>query len=173
MDPQTAPKAILGKPVQIGFVVRDARRTAHLLSSLLGIGPFRFVDWPLDRPDMRTFYKGQQVRFRLRLAFANLPNIELELIQPLEGDNGFVEMLNTRGEGVHHLLFDVPDPAAVVRSFAEAGIGVTMSGTGLRPGTSWAHLDTVDLLGWSVELRNKLPDSDGTSPVPPVSTQLP
>jgi len=169
MDQQTTPKIMLGKPVQIGLVVKDAHRTAELLWSLFGIGPFQFVEWPPpDRPDMRVaFYNGKPGHWRMRLAFANLGNIEMELAEPIEGENGYADALAERGEGLHHLLFEVPDFDAAVATFAEMGIGVKMGGTGLRPGTNWVHLDTIDLLGWVVELRSKLPESDGTTPVPP------
>lgn len=167
VDEQNNARIALGKPVQIGLVVRDAYRTADLMWSLFGIGPFRFVEWPLDRPDMKAIYRGNQVHYRMRLAFANLTNIEIELIQPLEGESVHTEALARHGEGLHHLLFDVPDPDTVARTMAEAGIEVAMSGTALRPGCMWMYLDTMDLLGWMVELRTKPPGSDGTSLVPP------
>ena len=103
------PTINLGKPLQIGLVVKDARRTADLLFNLLGIGPFRFVEWPTDRADMRSFYHGKPGNFRILEAFANFENIELELIEPLGGESGYSEYLADRGEGIHHILFEVSD----------------------------------------------------------------
>jgi methylmalonyl-CoA/ethylmalonyl-CoA epimerase len=155
----------LGNPVQIGMVVRDARRTADLLTSLLGIGPFRFIDWPLDRIQ-DSFYRGKPCKWRMTLAFANYDNIEIELIEPVEGENGYTEYLNNVGEGLHHLLFEVDDIDDVFSKFSLRGIGTIMGGSGLRPGTRFVYLDTISMLGWSIELRNKVKNSDGKTPYP-------
>jgi len=44
-----------------------------------------------------------------------------------------------------------------------SGVKVLQSGTGIRPGTRWALLDTQELLGFLVELRHRPGESDGTS----------
>ena len=163
MDEEGKPKINLGKPLQIGIVVKDAHRTAELLSELLGFGPWRFVEWPTNRPDMRSFYNEEPGDFHVREAFTNFDNIELELVEPSGGKSGYSEYLAERGEGLHHMLFEVSDLEAAVAWFDEKGIPVKMGGTGNRPGTTWLHVDTVSLLGWSVELRNKVATSDGKS----------
>jgi len=61
------------------------------------------------------------------------------------------------------MLFEVSDLENVVALFADKGIPVKMGGTGNRPGTTWLHLDTVSILGWSLELRNRVASSDGKS----------
>jgi methylmalonyl-CoA/ethylmalonyl-CoA epimerase len=147
----------LGAPKQIGVVVRDARKTADILSRLLGLGPFRFVDWPSDRPDMISFHRGNEGEFRLLEAFAQFGNIEIELIETVEGECGYSEYLREHGEGLHHLLFEVDDLDDTVSVFREMGIEPVFGGTGNRPGTRWLQLDTVPILGWSIELRNSLP----------------
>jgi methylmalonyl-CoA/ethylmalonyl-CoA epimerase len=143
----------VGRPVQIGVVTRDARRQADALGSLLGLGPFRFHDWPGDRPDMQAHFRGRPGRFRMRLGFGDLGNVQLELIQPLEGESLYTEFLARRGPGLHHLLFDVADLDDKLARLAKAGIAVRMSGSGLVPGTRWLYLDTEHLIGWSLELR--------------------
>jgi hypothetical protein len=163
MDEEIKPKINFGKPLQIGLVVKDAHRTADLLSELLGIGPFHFVEWPTSRPDMRSFYNEEPGDFRILEAFANFDNIELELVEPLSGKSGYSEYLTERGEGIHHMLFEVSDLENVVARFADMGIPVKMGGTGNRPGTTWLHIDTVPILGWSLELRNRVASSDGKS----------
>jgi hypothetical protein len=143
----------LGSPVQIGVVTDNARREVQLLRSLLGIGPFRITDWPWERPDMQGFLKGQPADFSMRMAFADLGNVQMEVIQPLRGESVYTEFLARRGPGLHHLLFDVPDVDAKLATLARLGIGVRMMGTGLRAGTKWLYLDTEELVGWPVELR--------------------
>lgn len=147
----------LGDPKQIGAIVKDARRSASIISSLSGVGPFRFVEWPSDRPDMTSFYKGRNGNFRLLEGFASFGNIEIELIEPIGGECGYTEHLARHGDGLHHIMFEVTDLEGTISKFNRLGISPLFGGTGNRPGTRWVQLDTVPLLGWSMELRNKLP----------------
>lgn len=152
----TALPITLRDPVQVAFLVKDICRTAETLGALFGIGPFRFEDWPPPgRPEFESYSWGQSTRWRLRLAFANLNNMELELIQCVEGASAFSECLAQRGEGFHHLLFELDDLDAAVTALASKGIEVSMAATGRRPGTRWVMLDTFDLLGYAIELRSK------------------
>lgn len=152
----------LKRLVQIGIVVADRDRTAQLLTSLFGIGPFRLVEWP-DRADSKYYYRGVEEQVRIKQAFVQLGDVEVELIQPLEGRSGYKDFLDQTGGGIHHVLFEVPDIDPVIQELAKSGATVLQSGTGIRPGTRWALLDTQKLLGFLVELRHRPGDSDGTS----------
>jgi hypothetical protein len=100
---------------------------------------------------------------RIKQAFVQLGGVEVELIQPLEGRNGYKDFLDQTGGGIHHLLFEVSDIDPVVEELAKSGVAVLQAGTGIRPGTRWALLDTRDLLGFLVELRHRPGESDGSS----------
>ncbi len=149
--------------VQIGIVVPDLDKTTGLLTSLLGIGPFRSVVWP-NRPESKYQYRGVEQHILLSQAFVQLGQVEIELIQPLEGErNAYKEFLDQTGGGIHHVLFEVKDIDSVLEALAESGVSVLQSGTGIRPGTRWALLDTQEMLGFLVELRHRPGDSDGAS----------
>jgi methylmalonyl-CoA/ethylmalonyl-CoA epimerase len=152
----------LKRLVQIGIVVADRDRTTQLLTSLLGMGPFRFVEWP-DRPESRYYFRGAEEKIRLKQAFVQLGDVEVEFIQPLEGRNAYQDFLDQTGGGIHHVLFEVPDIDPVIQELAKSGVTVLQAGTGIRPGTRWALLDTQKLLGFFVELRHRPGESDGTS----------
>ena len=153
----------LEKAVQIGIVVKDLDRTTALLSSLFGIGPFRFIEWP-NRPDSKYWYRGQEEQIRIRQAFVQVGNLELEFIQPVEGDrNAYREFLERDGGGIHHVLFEVNDMDAIVNALRPHGIEPLQAGTGIRPGTRWVLLDSEDVAGFLVELRQRAAGCDGTS----------
>jgi methylmalonyl-CoA/ethylmalonyl-CoA epimerase len=152
----------LKKLVQIGIVVADRDQTTNALTSLFGIGPFRLVEWP-DRAESKYYYRGVEEKVRIKQAFVQLGDVELELIQPLEGRNGYQDFLDQTGGGIHHVLFEVKDIDPVIEELSKSGVTVLQSGTGIRPGTRWALLDTQQLLGFLVELRHRPGDSDGTS----------
>jgi hypothetical protein len=153
----------LKRAVQIGIVVRDLERSKEALSSLFGLGPFRTIEWP-NRPDSKYWFRGNEESIKIRQAFVQAGSLELELIQPLEGTrNAYWEFLQSRGEGIHHVLFETEDMDTAVDEFARKGIKVLQNGTGIRPGTRWALLDTQELTGFLVELRHRPGPSDGSS----------
>jgi methylmalonyl-CoA/ethylmalonyl-CoA epimerase len=155
---------LLGDPLQIAFIVKDAHRTAELLETIFGIGSFVFEDWPpSNRPEFERFVDGKPSEHRTLLAFASWNNLEIELIENVEGTSGYSEYLAEKGEGVHHLLFEVDDLEKTIEAFAERGIGVKMGATGRKPGTRWVLLDTNGLFGCSIEIRNKMPKEYNTA----------
>jgi methylmalonyl-CoA/ethylmalonyl-CoA epimerase len=161
--PSSLPGGIqLKRLVQIGIVVADRDQTTQLLTSLFGMGPFRFVEWP-DRAESKYYYRGVEENVRIKQAFVQLGDVEVELIQPVEGRSGYKDFLDQTGGGIHHVLFEVPDIDPVIQKLEKHGITLLQSGTGIRPGTRWALLDTKELLGFLVELRHRPGESDGTS----------
>jgi methylmalonyl-CoA/ethylmalonyl-CoA epimerase len=153
----------LNRAVQVGIVVRDLERTTELLTKLFGIGPFRFIEWP-NRPESKYWYKGEEQSIKLRQAFVQVGNLELEFIQPVEGErNAYKEFLEQKGGGLHHVLFEIEDMDAAVSTLGAQGVKPLQAGTGIRPGTKWTLLDTQDVAGFLVELRHVAPGCDGTS----------
>jgi len=155
------------KAVQVGLVVRDLDSTIKALKNIFGFEQFREVTWPIDRPDMKSEYHGSPGNFKFRIAFTQLGPIELEIIQPLEGENIYQDFLESHGEGLHHLLFEVDDIDQLQKELEPLGIKKIQSGTGIRPGTTWAYFDTANLVGFILEVRSRVSGSDGTTPVPP------
>jgi methylmalonyl-CoA/ethylmalonyl-CoA epimerase len=146
----------LGNPTQVGILVKDAKRTAELLTKITGTGPWRFEDWPPpNRPEFVSYSNGSPAHWRAVLAFADAGSMEIELIETYEGECGYTEFVRERGEGMHHLQFRVDDVDAAARKFTDEGIKIKMGATGRRPGTKWVLLDTHHLLGFYVELTSK------------------
>jgi len=102
---------------QIGIVTRDAHKTVECYQALFGLGPWTVYD---STPDMYWF-KGKPSHMRLRQGKAMLGGIELELVQPLEGESPFHEFLQEHGEGLHPLAFNTEDYDATIRRFEKAG----------------------------------------------------
>jgi hypothetical protein len=63
-----------------------------------------------------------------------------------------------------YIRFNVDDLQPVLDYVKTHGIKVLVSGTGLRPGTTWVHLDTADRAGFVIELMNVLPGTSGRTP---------
>ncbi|MBS1850909.1 MAG: VOC family protein [Acidobacteria bacterium] len=153
----------LSRAVQIGVVVPNLEQTTSLLTSIFGIGPFHFIEWP-NRPEAKYYYRGTEQKIRIKQAFVQLGALEVEFIQPIEGEeNDYKKFLDRTGGGIHHVLFEVPDIEVVLQEVAKVGIEILQAGTGIRPGTRWALLDTQKQVGFLVELRHRPGNSDGAS----------
>jgi 4-hydroxyphenylpyruvate dioxygenase-like putative hemolysin len=102
---------------QIGIVVRDMGKAVEYYEGIFGLGPFTVYD---STPD-KYWFRGKPSHMKLRQGKAMLGRIELELIQPLEGESPFHEFLAEQGEGLHHLAFNTEDFDGMVRRFEAAG----------------------------------------------------
>ncbi len=131
---------------QVGIVVRDIEKTIKNLSVLWDIGPFQRRE--IDLPD--GIVHGKRKRIRAKLAFVQVGSIELELIEPGEGENIYQEFLCTKGEGLHHLAIHVSDIEGEVSRFKQRGIDVLQSGK--TPRVSFAYMDTESIAGVIFEL---------------------
>lgn len=147
---------------QIGIVVNDVKVFTQELTRLFGIGPFRIFEWPLEGVDPQATYHGQPGDYRLLLAFATVGKIQLEIVQPLEGQNIYSDFLRDHGPGLHHFRLTIPDFDKAIKSMMEAGIKNIASGTGVHVGSQWAYFDTTHILeGVTVELRTRLEEAGG------------
>ena len=147
---------------QIGIVVKDLDTFTKELTRLFGIGPFRIMEWPFEGIDPKSTYHGNPSHYRLRLAFVTVGKIQLEVIQPLEGQNIYSDFLRDHGPGLHHFRLTIPGFDEGVQAMVNDGIKNIASGTGVHLGSQWAYFDTTHILdGVIVELRTRLEEKSG------------
>lgn len=104
---------------QIGIVVSDIDRTAAFYHSTFGIGPFAII------PEVKfegAILRGRPTSTSIKVAFAQSGSVQIELIQPLEGESIYAEFLAAKGEGLHHLGFEVDDFDGQLAAFKSKGI---------------------------------------------------
>lgn len=137
-----------GDLYQIAVVVRNLETGMDSYTKLLGLGPWTRVD-----TDYTARYRGQNIRIANRNAFARWGDVYLEMIEPGIGNANAMEWLQTRGEGIFHLGYATDDldqrPDGAVACF-ETLDSLTADG---RPAI--VHLDTVERLGYYVELADR------------------
>jgi methylmalonyl-CoA/ethylmalonyl-CoA epimerase len=112
-------KTILSLPPvsQIGVVVREIERAVSYFSSIFGIGPFTVYDWTPDK----HWVNEEPSYLKLRMGKTMWGDVELELIQPLERKSLHTDFLETCGEGLHHLGFNVVNYDRVFERFLQEG----------------------------------------------------
>jgi len=103
---------------QLGYVVSDIEKTCRYYESTFGMGPFsEVIDVDMDG----AFLRGKPVKTKIKVAFAQSGDVQVEFIQPVEGENVYTEFLASKGDGIHHLAFQVDDMDAIKAEFAKKG----------------------------------------------------
>src|SRR4030042_4921748 len=148
MESNASGKSAFTRLVHIGVVVRDMNKTIERLTAL-GIGPFKPRILP---PDAREKYRGKPFipSQRVAIQITQIGNMELELIQPIDGASPHQEFLDQKGEGVQHLGFMVSNLAEDVKHLTAEGSSILLTSR-FKGGGGVAYLD-LDTAGLIVEL---------------------
>jgi len=150
MAKPNSPVLEISELYQVCVVVHDLEKSIEHYRDVLGVGP-----WETLEGDSSTFsdvtYHGRPVEHRFRVGLAMVGPMQLELIQPVEGDNIFSDFLNEHGEGLHHLGHArVKNLDEAVERLEKAGFPCLQ---GARfPGGGYAYMDTTKALGTILEL---------------------
>jgi len=107
---------------QIGVVVRDINRAVEYYSSIFGLGPFTVYEFVPDK----HWFMGQFSPLKLLMGKAMWGDTELELLQPLEGPSLHQEFLDSHGEGLQHLGFNVRNYDEISANMKAAGFAELM-----------------------------------------------
>ena len=113
---------------QVGLVVRDLTDGMDRLGAMLGVSEWAVYDF--EPPELSgTTYRGEATEQSWRLALATVGDLDVELVQPVAGENDYTAHLAERGEGLHHVAcFSFDDPAGAVAAYRDAGLSVLQSG---------------------------------------------
>lgn len=153
-------KNIFGDPIQIGLIVEDADKIMKNLQDILGIGPFRVVDYPAEGAELEMTYMGKPAQYKAKFCFFMWGNIEIELIQPLEGDSVWKDFIESQPNrmGLHHIKFLVPEHEPVREYLASKGIPCTQHGAsvGINAGKEFVFYGTDEKLGFALEIMNSI-----------------
>ena len=146
------PKIKVSELYQVGIVVRDIEISMRDYESILGISTWQVFDAdPSVVSDV--IYHGRPVQHRFRVALAMVGTMQLELIQPVEGDSTFGDFLNAQGDGIHHLgHVRVDNLDEAVQTLEKDGFPCLQRGS--FPGIDYAYMDLTSHLGYIIELTS-------------------
>ena len=156
MEDRKTPKVELPPVDQIGIVVEDMDRAVEYYSSTFGWGPFKVTDFEMKEAE----YKGKTVDCRMKLARARQENIEIELIQVVDGETPYTDFLREKGEGLHHLGIRVDDLHGMLAELAKQGIRPVFHKYYPEINFGFAYLDTERIGGVMLELIQKRKPTD-------------
>lgn len=140
------------KMVQVAVIVKDAEETAKKWADLLGVEvPKAVVSEPATTA--KTMYRGKPTEARVKMVFFELENLSLELLEPVGGPSVWREVLEEKGECVHHIAFRVKGMDEHIENIEKKGMPLIQRGwwtTG--SGGSYAYFDSAEKLGVILEL---------------------
>lgn len=138
--------------LHVGIVVEDIDEAITHWTALLELSEKPSVIVAAGHESKPTHFKGHPTDARAKLAFFQLDNIQIELIEPI-GDEAsdWHEFLATKGAGVHHLAFKVRELSSTQTPKLEsAGFGLKQMGG--WDGGEYLYLDSSAKLGVTLEL---------------------
>jgi methylmalonyl-CoA/ethylmalonyl-CoA epimerase len=107
----------VGRVHHVALIVRAMDAALAFYRDTLGLAPGPVVPIPSDR---------------VKIAFLPVGEVKIELVEPTDDSTGVARFLASRGEGFHHVCFEVPDVSAAL---TRLGLdGVELIDTAPRPG---------------------------------------
>jgi len=96
----------MDKLEHIGIAVKNIERSNKLFAKLLG----------------RQHYKIEEVLSEgVRTSFFDVGNVKIELLEATSPDSPIAKFIEKKGEGIHHLAFEVTDIRKSISEYADKG----------------------------------------------------
>jgi hypothetical protein len=143
IPPFTPEQPVYPRAWDAGVVVKDLEAVMKRLD-ILGIG--RFVQSAAPKGAGGLFYRGKPLAAGFKGSGRRVGNLQLDFIQPDGPSNPWTEYLNTRGEGIHHIGFQVKDVEKEVNRLTGLGAEVPLYGTvNGKMGAAYVDLKAANL----------------------------
>ena len=135
--------------VQVGIIVSDIETKAQAWAEVLGLPkPNIIITDTVDKA--HTEYQGQPTEARAKLAFFDMGQVSLELIEPIGEPSTWKDQLDQHGESLHHIAFFVKGMSEKVAYLTSKGVPLVQRGD--YTGGRYAYMDGVSKLGLILEL---------------------
>ncbi len=93
----------------IGIAVKNLEESNQLFAKLLG----------------KPHYKIEEVASEgVRTSFFELGGVKIELLEATSSDSPIAKFIEKKGEGIHHIAFEVADIRESIRSYSEKGFSL-------------------------------------------------
>ena len=134
---------------QVAIIVRDIETKARAWSEILGLPmPEIIITDTVDKTQAE--YKGKPTTALAKLAFFHLGQLDLELIEPVNGPSTWKDQLDQHGDSLHHIAFNIKGMKDKIAYLDLKGVPLVQRGE--YTGGRYAYLDGVAQLGTILEL---------------------
>lgn len=115
------------KCAQVGILVHNMEKSVQAYAAFLG------VDVPAicqtgEYEEARTLYLGRPTRARCRQAFFYYNDLQVELIEPDKEPSVWRQALDEKGEGIHHIAFQIENMEETIRLGESLGMKLLQRG---------------------------------------------
>lgn len=136
---------------QVGFIVRDIETTKKKFAEFLGV-PVPPTHPCGDYAVTKTLVDGQPApEANSKLAFFDMENIQLELIEPNGVKSTWQDFLDQHGEGIHHIAFGIKGTDEKLLTLEGMGLKCVQRGKYGDGGGEYAYIDATDELKCIIE----------------------
>ncbi|MDR2547072.1 MAG: VOC family protein [Lachnospiraceae bacterium] len=141
------------KLTQVALIVNDIELSKAKLAAFLGIDAPPTVGGS-DFAITKTEYMGKPAPdAECKMAFFAVGDgVQLELIEPSEAPSVWRDFLNEKGEGLHHIAFNVKDMGQIILSCEDFGMKLLQKGFYGDASGCYSYLDGGEGLPFIVEL---------------------
>ena len=137
------------KAIQVGMIVENIEQAVQAWSRLLGVEPPSIsITDPFDISN--AHYQGKPTPAQAKLAFFNLGQVTLELIEPIGESSTWNDQLVAHGSSLHHIAFGIKGMDEHLRGLAEHGLPLIQRGE--YTGGRYAYVDGQKQFGTVIEL---------------------
>jgi methylmalonyl-CoA/ethylmalonyl-CoA epimerase len=140
------------KLMQIGLVVRDMDKAIKRFS-VLGFGPFTPKILP---PGTKEWIRGKPSNADVKVNATMVGEIELELCQPVSGESPHQEFLDSKGEGIQHVMFAVDNLEKEIDRLTKQGAAVLLKAAFDKGGLAYLDLDASGFIVELIQIPKKL-----------------
>lgn len=143
-----------GPIMQLGCVVTDLARAEEQHTSWFGVPEWTRFPEVAFGPD-RTTYRGEPADYAINVSLGYAGDQQLELIEPIRGENLYTEFLDRCGPGVHHVAWIPDDYEAALAEADRRGLVVAQAGS--TDDMEFVCLETTGMGAHFVELMRLSP----------------
>lgn len=111
---------------QTAYVVKDIEAAEKWFGSILGVPIWARSEVELGETCQ---YRGQPADSTMLISLGFAGEVQIELIQPTQGQSIYTEFLDQGRSGLHHIAFVVPEYDEVVAAFEEKNCELLQQGS--------------------------------------------
>ena len=131
----------ISKIDHIGIAVKDLKMVGRLYSDAFGLKLSEEID---------------VTERKLRIAFVELSGVKLEFLMPADKESVMAKFIEKRGEGIHHICFEVDDIGRAISELKSKGVELVDEKPSLGvEGDKIIFLQPKSTFGVLIELKEK------------------
>ncbi|MBQ4639189.1 MAG: VOC family protein [Clostridia bacterium] len=129
---------------QVGFIVRDIEKTKVKFAELFGMPVPPTCDGGEFAVTGTTVMGQPAPEANCKMAFFDLENVQLELIEPNGVKSTWQDFLDTHGEGIHHIAFGVKGTDRMILNCEALGMQCVQRGKYGDGSGEYAYMDATE-----------------------------